>query len=73
MTVPGTIPLTTLSTTQLDGLATTCPACPHPLDTHDAIDLRFCRATTAGSRTRGCTCSAGDEQRGAAIDQTPSR
>jgi hypothetical protein len=52
------IPLTTPSTAQLDVLATACPACPHPLDTHDAIDLRFCRATTAGSRTRGCTCSA---------------
>lgn len=59
MTVPVTIPGTSPSAAEVDVLATACPACPHPLDTHDPIDLRFCRATTAGSRTRGCTCSAG--------------
>jgi hypothetical protein len=37
--------------------AAACSACPHPLDTHDAIDLRFCRATTDKSLTRGCTCA----------------
>jgi hypothetical protein len=36
-----------------------CPACPHPLVTHDAIGTRFCRATIARALSRGCTCSAG--------------
>jgi hypothetical protein len=41
----------------------TCGACPHPLAAHDAISLRFCRATTASieastvdTTTRGCVC-----------------
>ena len=34
-----------------------CPVCPHPLESHDAIDLRFCRATASGKKTRGCTCA----------------
>jgi hypothetical protein len=36
-----------------------CTACPHPLAAHDAISLRFCRATaaSAGADTvRGCVC-----------------
>ena len=36
----------------------TCPACPHPLVTHDAIGTRFCRATIARALPRGCTCPA---------------
>jgi hypothetical protein len=36
----------------------TCPACPHPLVTHDAIGTRFCRATIARALRRGCTCPA---------------
>ena len=34
-----------------------CPACPHPLATHDVVDARFCRATTARALSRGCTCA----------------
>ncbi len=37
-----------------------CPACPHAVDDHDPISLRFCRATaaatTAGTAPRGCIC-----------------
>lgn len=35
----------------------TCPACPHPVATHDAIGTRFCRATTANTLSRGCVCA----------------
>ena len=36
-----------------------CAVCPHPLAAHDAISLRFCRATEAqASTTRGCVCPA---------------
>jgi hypothetical protein len=34
-----------------------CPACPHLLDTHDAIGRRFCNATTANTLSRGCVCA----------------
>ena len=34
-----------------------CEMCPHALSAHDAISLRFCRATEAqASTTRGCVC-----------------
>jgi hypothetical protein len=34
-----------------------CAVCPHPLAAHDAISLRFCRATEAqGAANRGCVC-----------------
>jgi hypothetical protein len=37
-----------------------CSACPHPLAAHDAISLRFCRATedqlVDAAATRGCVC-----------------
>ena len=34
-----------------------CAACPHPLDVHDPISLRFCRASEAqATTTRGCVC-----------------
>jgi hypothetical protein len=33
-----------------------CAMCPHPLADHDAISLRFCRATEAQATTRGCVC-----------------
>ena len=37
-----------------------CPACPHPLEAHDPIGARFCRATAAaGSEGRGCVCRVG--------------
>ena len=38
------------------GGAPACPACPHAADDHDAISLRFCRATAAGTSDRGCIC-----------------
>ena len=33
-----------------------CGVCPHPLSHHDAISLRFCRATETSSLDRGCVC-----------------
>jgi hypothetical protein len=41
-------------------VADACAVCPHPLAAHDAIALRFCKATQAlsagGPATRGCVC-----------------
>ena len=37
-----------------------CPACAHPLDAHDPIGARYCRATAAaGTEGRGCVCRVG--------------
>jgi hypothetical protein len=36
--------------------AAACDVCPHALSGHDAIGLRFCRATLNGAITRGCIC-----------------
>ncbi|MGY1839546.1 MULTISPECIES: RGCVC family protein [unclassified Modestobacter] len=36
-----------------------CPACAHPMDAHDPIGARFCRATAAGALDRGCACRIG--------------
>jgi hypothetical protein len=38
------------------GEAGACTVCPHPLDGHDRISLRFCQATQASATTRGCIC-----------------
>ena len=35
----------------------TCAACPHPLDEHDPIGVRFCSITTARGIDRGCACA----------------
>lgn len=42
---------------EIDTPVTACAACPHPQKTHDAIATRYCNATTAGHRERGCVCS----------------
>lgn len=39
-----------------DAPADACGTCPHPLSAHDAISLRFCRATRDGDLPRGCAC-----------------
>ena len=39
-----------------DAPADVCVRCPHPLSAHDAISLRFCRATGDGDLARGCAC-----------------
>jgi hypothetical protein len=36
-----------------------CDACPHPVVDHDAVALRFCRATLHGGIVRGCVCPPG--------------
>ena len=55
---PSTTPVLTddapIDTQEPDGLA--CDVCPHPVSAHDAIGLRFCRATLQGAFTRGCVC-----------------
>ncbi len=33
-----------------------CAVCPHALNDHDRISLRFCQATQAAATTRGCVC-----------------
>ena len=33
-----------------------CAACKHDWDKHDALGVRYCTATTAGSLSRGCIC-----------------
>ena len=56
-TAPTTAP--TLSDVPAGGplAAGACAVCPHPLSAHDAISLRFCRATeSAAATTRGCVC-----------------
>lgn len=59
MTIPDAMSQTSVDVIDPDVPDTaTCPACPHPIATHDAIDLRFCRATVDGGKTRGCTCAA---------------
>jgi hypothetical protein len=35
-----------------------CAACTHPLEDHDAIATRFCRATVTARLDRGCVCQA---------------
>ena len=35
-----------------------CEACSHPRTLHDPIALRYCAATTSGTLTRRCVCSA---------------
>jgi hypothetical protein len=39
--------------------APACAGCPHGIDAHDAIALRYCRATVAGALDRGCVCQTG--------------
>jgi hypothetical protein len=33
-----------------------CTVCPHPVADHDAVGLRFCRATRDAAHVRGCVC-----------------
>lgn len=36
-----------------------CGACPHPEAGHDAVGLRWCRATVASALDRTCVCRIG--------------
>jgi hypothetical protein len=43
----------------VDETRAACAVCPHPLAAHDAISLRFCRATAGradDATPRGCVC-----------------
>lgn len=33
-----------------------CAACPHVWEAHDPISVRYCTATAAAGRQRGCVC-----------------
>jgi hypothetical protein len=45
-----------------------CGACPHRLDAHDLIGIRFCKATTASGSGRACVCSSEAGLQGLAYD-----
>jgi hypothetical protein len=47
-----------------------CDACPHRLDAHDRIGIRFCKATTASGQARACVCSSEAGMQGLAYDTT---
>ncbi|XVS62895.1 RGCVC family protein [Actinosynnema sp. CA-299493] len=59
-----TIDSTDAPAAEVDAAGTTaaasprCAACPHPLESHDRIALRFCTATTSESHSRGCVCGS---------------
>ncbi|WP_222269820.1 RGCVC family protein [Modestobacter marinus] len=38
------------------GTAPGCDVCPHRVADHDAISLRFCRATRDSVTAQGCVC-----------------
>ena len=42
-----------------DELVATCGACAHAWDAHDALGARYCTATMASTRERGCICLRG--------------
>ena len=50
------------SSGHLDAVATpsaapaSCGACAHGWSSHDALGVRFCTATMASARPRGCIC-----------------
>lgn len=39
--------------------ASGCGACGHPEAVHDAVGLRWCRATAASALDRACVCQIG--------------
>lgn len=45
-----------LMTLSPPALVITCPSCPHRVEDHDAIGLRYCAATLQMTMTRGCVC-----------------
>lgn len=38
-------------------------ACGHPQTEHDAVGLRYCKATSAAALTRGCICRSAPAKR----------
>lgn len=44
------------TTAPADDAGTACDVCAHELASHDALGLRFCRATRDSSLPRGCIC-----------------
>jgi hypothetical protein len=53
---PAPSPVLPVQDARPDAPADACGSCPHPLSAHDAISLRFCRATRDGDLPRGCAC-----------------
>ncbi|WP_081788688.1 RGCVC family protein [Candidatus Blastococcus massiliensis] len=52
-------PRPAVRTTPAPTPAARCGACPHPVADHDAIGLRYCRATVTSALDRGCVCGVG--------------
>ena len=44
------------TTTDAARPAGACAVCPHMWDAHDALGMRFCTATQAAAKDRGCIC-----------------
>lgn len=40
-----------------------CAVCPHPMNAHDRIGVRYCSATASGGLNRECVCSGVVSQR----------
>lgn len=38
-----------------------CPACPHTMESHDPLGIRFCAATANGHFERKCICVGGQD------------
>jgi hypothetical protein len=49
-------PTTVSESTQELESSSSCAACSHSLDFHDAIGIRFCAATTDQHLERNCIC-----------------
>jgi hypothetical protein len=62
-----TTPADTTTPSPVEPPADTLCQCGHPLDEHDLVASRYCRATVAGGLTRDCMCGpspvAGRERR----------
>jgi hypothetical protein len=49
-------PATTAEADPIISAPATCAVCPHPWDAHDSIGVRYCTASAAAGRQRGCVC-----------------
>lgn len=54
MDVTGPVAQVALEDTAID--PGQCTVCPHAWSGHDALGVRYCSATMASARTRGCIC-----------------
>ncbi|MFD6894076.1 RGCVC family protein [Rhodococcus sp. NPDC060086] len=50
-------PTEMLNPARAEESALSCTACPHSMDSHDALGVRFCAVTSSRSLDRKCICS----------------